>query len=78
MDEYTKYLEAKLLFTEDLLLQISDTFNKGGTIPCFPDYEEWSKNRQPKDSVDNCQEKICKHLSDRRYCLLKFEMCHYD
>jgi len=38
MDEYTTYLEEKITFLEKIIENLMDRFDRGGTLPSFPDF----------------------------------------
>ena len=40
---YIHYLECKLGFTEKLVDSLMNLYNKGGTYPVFPSFDEWKQ-----------------------------------
>lgn len=43
-ERYLLYLYCKITFLEELIEKLMNIYNRGGTIPAFPDFDEWKEN----------------------------------
>lgn len=45
MTPYEAYQNEKIVFLENIIDNLMERFDKGGTIPVFPDYKDWFLNK---------------------------------